>query len=414
MIGVLPIKAQTSQKIIINADGSVTPATSAVQRIGDTYRLTANFAGSITVEANNIVLDGANHTLTGYGNTIMENCIGVNLTATNVTVTNIQLTNWTAVLLGAWNNNTIAHTVFTNIYQAVALYGDDNVVTQNSMSNCTVAVFVDGGLQAQGDNNIITENLIVGNDQAIDVMNSNGTTFRANQVVGNEYVLQLAQDTENTLLYDNDFVNNTQPLLVPAGQPFVSDMPTFYGAGQWDNGTAGNYWSDYTTLYPNASEIGDTGVGDTPYQIVFSVPYTDDYSNGTTITGTAVLGSAVDNHPLIDSAATETFTAGILPQETAQQAPEFPAAAVTMLLLAVGCFAGLVSAERPLKKHKVSLRLTFLVSSSFQTISQEQVQEDHQYQKDKLSSVNTIRFSPSFVEPLNWINQWKYGFATKW
>jgi hypothetical protein len=28
-----------------------------------------------------------------------------------------------------------------------------------------------------------------------------------------------------------------------------------------------NYWSDYQTRYPNASEIGDTGVGDTPYVI---------------------------------------------------------------------------------------------------------------------------------------------------
>jgi len=35
----------------------------------------------------------------------------------------------------------------------------------------------------------------------------------------------------------------------------------------WDNGTSGNYWSDYLTRYPNASEIGNTGVGDTPFYI---------------------------------------------------------------------------------------------------------------------------------------------------
>jgi hypothetical protein len=29
----------------------------------------------------------------------------------------------------------------------------------------------------------------------------------------------------------------------------------------------GNYWSDYLAKYPNASEVGGTGIGDTPYVI---------------------------------------------------------------------------------------------------------------------------------------------------
>jgi hypothetical protein len=32
-------------------------------------------------------------------------------------------------------------------------------------------------------------------------------------------------------------------------------------------GSVGNYWSDYQTRYPNTSEIGNTGIGDTPYVI---------------------------------------------------------------------------------------------------------------------------------------------------
>lgn len=35
----------------------------------------------------------------------------------------------------------------------------------------------------------------------------------------------------------------------------------------WDDGNYGNYWSDYTVRYPNATEIGSSGVWDTPYQI---------------------------------------------------------------------------------------------------------------------------------------------------
>jgi hypothetical protein len=37
------------------------------------------------------------------------------------------------------------------------------------------------------------------------------------------------------------------------------------GANSWDNGSVGNYWADYLTKYPNATEIAGTGVGDTPY-----------------------------------------------------------------------------------------------------------------------------------------------------
>jgi hypothetical protein len=35
----------------------------------------------------------------------------------------------------------------------------------------------------------------------------------------------------------------------------------------WDNGTSGNYWSDYITRYPNASEIGSSEIGDTQFYI---------------------------------------------------------------------------------------------------------------------------------------------------
>lgn len=48
---------------------------------------------------------------------------------------------------------------------------------------------------------------------------------------------------------------------------FLHSLRVMYGAVTWDNGSIGNYWSDYLEKYPNASEIGATGVGDTPYVI---------------------------------------------------------------------------------------------------------------------------------------------------
>jgi hypothetical protein len=35
----------------------------------------------------------------------------------------------------------------------------------------------------------------------------------------------------------------------------------------WDNGKEGNYWGDYLTKYPNATEIDTSGIGNTPYVV---------------------------------------------------------------------------------------------------------------------------------------------------
>ena len=38
-------------------------------------------------------------------------------------------------------------------------------------------------------------------------------------------------------------------------------------SNQWDDGTVGNYWDDYTEKYPAAIQLGD--VWDTPYIISY-------------------------------------------------------------------------------------------------------------------------------------------------
>jgi hypothetical protein len=50
-------------------------------------------------------------------------------------------------------------------------------------------------------------------------------------------------------------------MLPPSAHAAVANPST------WDNGIRGNYWSDYQTRYTNASEIGNTGIGDTPFYI---------------------------------------------------------------------------------------------------------------------------------------------------
>jgi cell division septation protein DedD len=47
-----------------------------------------------------------------------------------------------------------------------------------------------------------------------------------------------------------------------------------------------NFWSDYFARYPNATEIGSSGIGDTPYLLA-------------PVENSAILGVHVDNHPLV-------------------------------------------------------------------------------------------------------------------
>jgi len=305
IIAVQPVKAQSLAGIIINADGSVTPSSPAIQMAENTCIITANLNSSITVERGNIVVDGANHTLQGPG--ISQNTIAITLMASNVTVENLHVTGWKAGVYGAFNNNTITNNVFAGNYQAVSIYADDYVVSENSISGSSdAAILIDtGATRPQGDDNLITQNQLTSNNWALDILNSNGTTIAQNNVTNNAVALVLGTLSANVnsagfqLLYSNNFINNTQILYVPIGVPFMQDVVPLSPAGQWDYGSIGNYWSDYLSRYSNATEIDHSGIGDTPYAIIDSTTYSDDYANGTAITGTAILGTAIDRYPLM-------------------------------------------------------------------------------------------------------------------
>jgi len=314
IIAVQPVKAQSLTGIIINADGSVTPSSAAIQMEGNTCIITADLNSFITVERGNIVVDGANHTLQGPG--ISQNTIAITLMASNVTVENLHVTGWKAGVYGAFNNNTITNNVFAGNYQAVSIYADDYVVSENSISGSSdAAILIDtGATRPQGDDNLITQNQLTSNNWALDILNSNGTTIAQNNVTNNAVALVLGTLSANVnsagfqLLYSNNFINNTQILYVPIGVPFMQDVVPLSPAGQWDYGSIGNYWSDYLSRYPNATEIDHSGIGDTPYAIIDSTTYSDDYANGTAITGTAILGTAIDRNPLMVPFSASTVT----------------------------------------------------------------------------------------------------------
>jgi len=85
----------------------------------------------------------------------------------------------------------------------------------------------------------------------------------------NGWGIRLEGSQNNNVIYHNSFVDNKveEGLQVSIPGEWTMDGMKSGGGNVWDNGTVGNYWSDYLVRYPNATEIDGSGVGDTPFYI---------------------------------------------------------------------------------------------------------------------------------------------------
>jgi hypothetical protein len=71
MVCVQPIEAEYQGNIAIGADGNVTPSTAPIQQTGDTYTLTSDVSGYISIKRNNTALYGNGCWVYGYNSTIL-------------------------------------------------------------------------------------------------------------------------------------------------------------------------------------------------------------------------------------------------------------------------------------------------------------------------------------------------------
>jgi parallel beta-helix repeat protein len=191
-------------------------------------------------------------------------------------------------------NLTIANLALGNLITGVELTNTNNsIITGDAILNCSTACVELSGsygnmisdcslisntgrqeailLLESSCDNTVSKNLFEGGDVLMnDTSYSNGIEMDScsnNTIVGNTfdndydgidityYSIYLGYSTGN-VIYHNNFVNNTTPATTDAEQN-----------NTWDNGIEGNYWSDYLTKYPNAGEIDNSGVWNTPYVI---------------------------------------------------------------------------------------------------------------------------------------------------
>jgi hypothetical protein len=278
------VQSQSIGAVFISEDGSVS-GTSNIQRDGNLYRLTGNLYDSpVVVLRNNIVLDGEGFVLQGAGGwgtpgvAGAENTAAINLTCTNVTVRNFNIWGWEVGILGAYNSNIISNCNITKTERAIAIYADNYNLTGNYLANSII------GVRIKGVNINVQINQIVNNYWGFLISSSSGVIITGNNIANsNSAVNTDNMPPSSSQIYLNNFIIGANATIVTT----TSDALGFGGEGTlppWDNGTTGNYWSDYATKYPNATEIDNTGIGDTPYLIRVNPTVIDRYPLTTSIT----------------------------------------------------------------------------------------------------------------------------------
>jgi nitrous oxidase accessory protein len=115
------------------------------------------------------------------------------------------------------------------------------------------------GLYIDSSNSLITRNNVNSNTGAgIHLISGSNNTVSGNDVADNGVGVTFSDSTAiGNKFYSNSFINNDQNVQITSTN-YIED---------WDNGTIGNYWSDYTTKYPDATEVDNTGIWNTPYVI---------------------------------------------------------------------------------------------------------------------------------------------------
>ena len=200
----------------------------------------------------------------GAGQVILTNCTNVKVQGQNVNNGSC------GILLGFAHSNIISNnTACTNHYGIFLYKSNNNIIDNNTVSsNSKYGIYL-----FQSSNNIIRKNIAnLNNKYYLSCgiylrSSSNNNKLSNNMISSNTYGIYITYyyfgKSNYNKIYHNSFINNEH-------QAYDDSI-----GNQWDDGSEGNYWSDY-----NGKDILDDNIGDTPYNIPG--------------------GSSVDRYPLMD------------------------------------------------------------------------------------------------------------------
>jgi hypothetical protein len=336
----------TFPEITISSDGSIQSSLSPSPIIneGNMYIINENISGyGIDIQRSNIVLLGEGNTLQATAEYNTNS--GITIEANGVTVENVSIVRFAVGVDAKGSSNKVTGCNITAGGNGVNVGGQANLITENNISNCAgngieltnsannvtyntinCPVMVDkrsnsnvisGNLLVSttfdimmyGNNNVVVSNTITGGSLGVifyDPANANIVT--KNDIVNNYEGIGLNKQANS--FYLNNFINNTYNVRLH----FFGDPYAPYSMNVFDNGSVGNYWSDYTTKYPNAKETGNTGIYNIPYvidgNITDNYPLTTSYTVGNT---GAQISTQSSSNPTPTPAVPEFSWLAILP-----------------------------------------------------------------------------------------------------
>ncbi len=319
--------------IYVRVDGSVDPPDAPIITFDNvTYTLTddININGSIIIERDDIVVDGAGFTVQGNGSrsstgidlfrrnnvTIINmeirefNLFGVDIArSSNISILmnnitsnpcgiyldhsshcyisgNIIVNNWG---IDSWYSNNI--TIYRNNIRAPArgistLSSESHIILGNNITTCSTGIHMFGSGFTDSEPNAIIGNYIADNGRGIREHSRRTNIFGNNITNNHEYGIYVASSYQDKFHYNN-IANNTCGILLESHCTYSkffhnifadnTEHLLIYGSSHensWDDGypSGGNYWSDYycfRDLYtgPYQNLPGADGICDALYHI---------------------------------------------------------------------------------------------------------------------------------------------------
>jgi len=202
--------AKASGTIYIRADGSVEGTTDISSADIITYTFTDNIYDSIVVERDNIVIDGANHTLQGTGSGR-----GIDLTERgNVTIKNVEMKafDYGIYLRRSSNNNVYGNSITNNMNAGIRLLHSFNItISKNNITNHDSDTHSSGIRLDETSNNNIVGNYIADNNIGIMHGYSSNNSISYNNITNNKlhYGMWFHESANNTV-YGNYLSKNGQ------------------------------------------------------------------------------------------------------------------------------------------------------------------------------------------------------------